>query len=64
MILECIKYIINFTMSVEKFEQKGKASVESSHSGMMDAAVAPFEEAGRLLSGLFDMSWWGKIFPF
>jgi len=51
-------------MSVEKFEQKGKASVESSHSGMMDAAVAPFEEAGRLLSGLFDMSWWGKIFPF
>ena len=64
MILECIKYIINFTMGVENIERKGTKSVESSHSSMMDAAVAPFEEAGKLLSGLFDMSWWGKIFPF
>jgi len=51
-------------MGVENIERKGTKSVESSHSSMMDAAVAPFEEAGKLLSGLFDMSWWGKIFPF
>jgi len=52
MILECIKYIINFTMGIENIEAKGKKPVGEFQGNMVDAAkpfIDSVPEIGSLL---------------